>query len=44
LFWELYVAAFGPLRTRAAARQVLHEDEFFEEMADPRCGSTSSTT
>jgi hypothetical protein len=36
LFWELYVAAFGPLRTRAAARQVLHEDEFFEEMADPR--------
>lgn len=36
MFWELYVAAFGPLRTRAAARQVLHEDEFFEEMADPR--------
>ena len=36
MFWELYVSAFGPLRTRAAARQVLHEDEFFEEMADPR--------
>jgi hypothetical protein len=36
LFWELYVAAFGPLRTRAAARQVLHEDEFLEEMVDPR--------
>jgi hypothetical protein len=36
LFWDLYVTAFGPLRTRAAARQVLHEDEFFEEMVDPR--------
>ena len=36
LFWELYSADFGPLRTRAAARQVLHEDEFYEEMADPR--------
>ena len=35
-FWELYVTAFGPLRTRAAARQVLHEDEFFAEMVDPR--------
>jgi hypothetical protein len=36
LFWELYLAAFGPLRTRAAARQVLNEDEFFAEMVDPR--------
>jgi hypothetical protein len=32
----LSAVAFGPLRTRAAARQVLHEDEFFEEMVDPR--------
>jgi hypothetical protein len=36
LFWELYQGAFGPLRTRAAARQVLTEDEFFDEMTDPR--------
>jgi len=36
MFWELYVTAFGPLRTRAAQRQVLHEDEFYEEMNDPR--------
>jgi len=36
LFWDLYLAAFGPLRTRAAARQVLTEDEFVAEMADPR--------
>jgi hypothetical protein len=36
MFWELYAAAFGPLRTRAAARQVLHEQEFLEEMVDPR--------
>jgi hypothetical protein len=35
-FWGLYLEAFGPLRARAAARQVLHEDEFFEEMVDPR--------
>jgi hypothetical protein len=35
-FWDLYLASFGPLRTRAAARQVLHEAEFFEEMTDPR--------
>lgn len=35
-FWDLYLASFGPLRTRAAARQVLHEDEFFQEMVDPR--------
>ncbi len=35
-FWPVYEAAFGHLRTRAAARQVLHEAEFFEEMHDPR--------
>jgi hypothetical protein len=36
MFWELYSTAFGPLRTRAAQRQVLHEDEFHAEMQDPR--------
>jgi len=35
-FYDLYVAAFGPLRTRAAARQVLTLHEFAGEMADPR--------
>jgi hypothetical protein len=35
-FWELYLEAFGPLRTRAAARHVLHREEFDEEMADRR--------
>ena len=35
-FYELYLAAFGPLRTRAAARQVLHRSEFFAEMTDAR--------
>ncbi len=35
-FYALYEEAFGPLRTRAAARQVLHEHEFREEMIDPR--------
>jgi hypothetical protein len=35
-FWKLYLAAFEPLRTRAAARHVLHREEFDEEMADPR--------
>lgn len=35
-FWELYLEAFGPLRTRAAARHVLRRDEFDEEMTDPR--------
>jgi len=35
-FWDLYLEAFEPLRTRAAARHVLHRDEFDEEMADPR--------
>jgi hypothetical protein len=36
MFWELYLTAFGPLRSRAVARQVLHHDEFIAEMADPR--------
>lgn len=35
-FWELYHAAFEPLETLSAARQVLTEDEFTAEMADPR--------
>ena len=35
-FYDLYIDAFGPLRTRAAARQVLHREEFFDEMTDPR--------
>lgn len=36
VFYDLYLTAFGPLRTRAAARQVLHRDEFFAEMTDAR--------
>lgn len=36
LFHDLYEHAFAPLRTRAIARQVLHRNEFREEMADPR--------
>ena len=35
-FYDLYVAAFEPLRTRAAARQVLNLHEFAQEMSDPR--------
>lgn len=35
-FWELYLEAFAPLRTRAAARHVLLREEFDEEMADDR--------
>jgi hypothetical protein len=34
-FYGLYLDAFGPLRTLAVARHVLHEDEFREEMVDP---------
>jgi hypothetical protein len=34
--WALYLEAFGPLRTLAAARQVLHHEEFIDEMTDPR--------
>ncbi|GAA2106886.1 hypothetical protein GCM10009841_26470 [Microlunatus panaciterrae] len=36
MFYQLYLVAFEPLRHRAVARQVLHRDEFFEEMHDPR--------
>jgi len=35
-FYGLYVAAFAPLRTTAAARHLLTADEFAAEMADPR--------
>jgi hypothetical protein len=35
-FYPMYVAAFDPLRTMAAARHVLSPEEFAEEMADPR--------
>ena len=34
-FYELYLEAFGPLRTEAVARHVLHEEEFLAEMVDP---------
>lgn len=34
--YEVYAAAFGPLRTRAAARHVLTAEEFAGEMADDR--------
>ena len=35
-FWPVYEESFGPLRVRAAARQVLTEDEFAAELEDPR--------
>ena len=35
-FHELYTATFEPMATLAVARQVLHRDEFVEEMRDPR--------
>jgi hypothetical protein len=35
-FYAMYTAAFGPMRTRAAARHLLSEAEFAEEMADKR--------
>ncbi|QWC84502.1 hypothetical protein KLP28_13130 [Nocardioidaceae bacterium] len=35
-FHQLYLAAFEPMATRAVARQVLHPEEFVEEMRDPR--------
>jgi GNAT superfamily N-acetyltransferase len=34
--YDSYVAAFGPLRTRAAARHLLSREEFAAEMADER--------
>ena len=36
MFYALYLTAFGPMRTRAAARHVLREDEFAADMTDPR--------
>ncbi|WP_205862107.1 hypothetical protein [Planosporangium thailandense] len=35
-FYPLYVAAFEPIRTRAAARHLLTAEEFEAEMADER--------
>lgn len=35
-WYAIYRAAFEPLASRAVARQVLHEEEFLEEMVDPR--------
>jgi hypothetical protein len=35
-FYGLYVAAFEPIRTKAAARHMLTADEFADEMTDPR--------
>jgi pyruvoyl-dependent arginine decarboxylase len=35
-FYRLYHRAFGPMEHDAAARQVLHEEEFVEEMLDKR--------
>lgn len=35
-YYELYRQTFGSLETKAAARQLLHESEFIEEMLDPR--------
>lgn len=35
-FWPVYEESFGPLRVRAAARQVLTQEEFATELEDPR--------
>jgi hypothetical protein len=35
-FYAMYTVAFAPMRTRAAARHMLTEAEFAEEMADKR--------
>jgi hypothetical protein len=35
-FYDLYCEAFGELQAKAVARQLLHRDEFLEEMHDPR--------
>lgn len=35
-YYSLYRATFGDLVDKAAARQLLHEQEFLEEMTDPR--------
>ncbi len=36
VFYEMYLTAFGSLRTKAVGRQVLTHEEFVAEMADPR--------
>lgn len=35
-YYQLYRQTFGPMETKAVARQLLHESEFIEEMLDPR--------
>ena len=35
-YYDLYRQTFGPMETKAVARQLLHESEFIEEMLDPR--------
>ena len=35
-FYKLYVDTFGDLAIKAVARQLLHEDEFMQEMLDHR--------
>ncbi|MCW2791728.1 MAG: hypothetical protein JWO76_826 [Nocardioides sp.] len=35
-YFQLYRDTFGELATKAVARQLLHKDEFMEEMLDPR--------
>lgn len=35
-YYGLYRSTFSDLATRAVARQLLHEEEFMEEMLDPR--------
>jgi pyruvoyl-dependent arginine decarboxylase len=35
-YYELYRQTFGPMETKAVARQLLHESEFIEEMLDAR--------
>lgn len=36
VYYELYRETFGELETKAVARQLLHREEFLEEMHDPR--------
>jgi pyruvoyl-dependent arginine decarboxylase len=35
-YYELYRETFGPMETKAVARQLLHESEFIEEMLNPK--------
>jgi hypothetical protein len=35
-YYKLYHDTFSALQVKAVARQLLHEEEFFEEMSDPR--------